>query len=223
MQHLHLTKSRRPDLGEKPMTTTPYITLLLDRSGSMASSRADAVAAVNGYLATAADDPVLTGGRLSLITFDSESIDVVREGVPIATAAPLGEGEFVPRGLTPLLDAVAVAVAHLDRQPGRSDDPRVLAIVTDGGENASVKHTRASIRSLLEARQAAGWLVLYLGANQDSWGEAHRLGIDRASVADYDVDRPRGVAAALTGATKRFVDTGTKGFVESERQNLRKP
>ena len=204
------------------MRRTPYITILLDRSGSMAGCRAEAVAAVNGYLVEASNAPALTGARLSLITFDSESTELVRDGLPIATAAPLSEGELVPRGLTPLLDAVAFAVAHLDRQPDQSDEPRVLAIVTDGHENASVKHTRASIRDLLAARQDAGWLVLYLGANQESWAEARSLGIDAQCAADFDFDRHRHFAAAVASASLRYADSGTKGFLEAERQNLKK-
>ncbi len=199
----------------------PRIALLLDRSGSMQSCRAEAAAAVNAYLVKAADDPALHRARLSLITFDSASIDVVRDGVAVNTAKPLDDGEFVPRGATPLLDAVAFAVTHLDRQPGRPDEPRILAIVTDGAESASVEHTRQSVRALLVARQKAGWLVIYLGANQDSWAEARSIGIEAACTADFDLGRFDGVAHGLHHATGRYLTSGHKGFFDADRRRMK--
>jgi Mg-chelatase subunit ChlD len=198
-------------------TRTPRIVLLLDRSGSMASCRENALAGVNGYLREVADDPALIGGRITLLTFDNESIDTVRDDVALAVCPPLETSEFVPRGATPLLDAVAKAVSLLDGYEGRADDPRILVVLTDGYENASQEHTRASVSALLKARQAAGWLVLYLGANQDSWAEAQQLGVERSAVADISFERPDQIACMLSASTQRFVSLGTRGFSEDER------
>lgn len=199
---------------------TPCIALLLDRSGSMAFHRTETIAAVNGYLNEATDDPALVIARFTLVTFDSASIDVVRDGEPLAQCRRLAENEFVPRGATPLLDAVAHAIALLERQGARTD-PHILAIVTDGNENASVEHTRASIRALIEEKRKSGWLVLYLGANQDSWAEACSLGIKPGNVADYDVHAHDGVSVALKGLSSRYVASGTDGFLESELRQLK--
>jgi hypothetical protein len=87
--------------------------------------RENALAGVNGYLREVADDPAVIGGRITLLTFDSGSIDVVRDDVPLATCPPLDATEFVPRGATPLLDAVGKTVGLLDGYEGRADAPRV--------------------------------------------------------------------------------------------------
>ena len=195
---------------------TPRIALLLDRSGSMTSCREQALAGVNGYLHEVADDPALIGGRITLLTFDSGTICIVRNDVPLAICPPLDETEFLPRGATPLLDAVAKTVGLLDGYGGRADDPRILVILTDGYENASKEHTRASISALLKARQAAGWLVLYLGANQDSWAEAQHLGVEQSAVADISFERPGHIACMLSDTTRRFVNSGARGVIEGE-------
>jgi Mg-chelatase subunit ChlD len=201
---------------------TPRVAVLLDRSGSMTSCRAAAISGINGYLQEAAADPALTDGRITIITFDSESIDVVRDEIALSTCPPLGEAEFEPRAATPLLDAIAHAVSLLERQKGRNDDPRILAILTDGYENASREHTRESIAALLKTKQEAGWLVLYLGSDQDSWSAAQDLALRPARVADISFDCHQGVALALKGASARYVACGVGDFTQQERRGVRK-
>ena len=63
--------------------------------------------------------------------------------------------------------------------------------------------------------------MLYLSANQDSWAEAQTIGIDPQCVADFDFGRDRGFAAAMAGVSARYVDAGSKGFLEAERRGLK--
>jgi uncharacterized protein YegL len=102
---------------------TPGIAVLLDRSGSMTSCRAAAISSVNGCLREAEADYALTGGRITIVTFDSESIDVVRDDIALSICPPLIEAEFAPRAATPLLDAIVHAAALLEHQRGSNDDP----------------------------------------------------------------------------------------------------
>ena len=57
--------------------------------------------------------------RVTLAKFDQSGNEPVyrsvREGVPIAEFVPLTARDYVPRGLTPLRDATAQFIAHLDR------------------------------------------------------------------------------------------------------------
>lgn len=199
---------------------TPRIALLLDRSGSMACHRDETIAAVNGYLDEASGDPALVRARFTLVTFDSAATEVARHDEPLSSCRRLTEDEFVPRAATPLLDAVAFTVGLLDRQ-GTRMDPHILAIVTDGKENASIEHSRDSIRALLKERRAAGWLVLYLGANQNSWAEAGALGLKAGNVADFDIGAIDGVSLALKGVSSRFVRSGAGDFLADELKLLK--
>lgn len=158
------------------------IVIVLDRSGSMAGCREDAVGAINGYLREVAATGV--DGLVSVVLFDSEGIDEIRHQVPLSVCAPIRPEEFEPRALTPLFDAIGRGVALLGARqvPGRR---AILVILTDGYEDASREHSAASIKALLEARKAAGWLVVYLGADHDAWGQASTLGVDAGLTAGF--------------------------------------
>lgn len=205
--------------------TTPLIHVLLDRSGSMSPRRDAALETVNGYLHQAKSDAALAGGRFSLTLFDADgdrrvALDHVRDDVPVADCPAITPDEYVPRGATPLLDAVGYAVARLDAA-GQPTDPRILVILTDGYENASREHSQASIADLLKQRQADGWLVLFLGAGIDAWGEAQAIGIQASGVADVDLSASVEIACALHGASQRHVSGGLRGLSDSERTAVR--
>ena len=51
----------------------------------------------------------------------------------------------------------------------------ILAIMTDGLENASREYTKETLKTLLDRKQKEeGWLVLYLGAGHDAVRAADR-------------------------------------------------
>jgi hypothetical protein len=134
---------------------------------------------------------------------------------------PLTTETYVPRGLTPLLDAIGKAVALLDKAEGKL---KALVISTDGLENASREQTRASIKALLDERQKQGWLVLYLGANQDAFNEGAKMGTHTGTTMNY-ASTARGTRssfAAASGATRRFTSSGgdlkAAAFTQEERE-----
>ncbi len=182
------------------------ITILLDRSGSMAAVQSDVEGGFAEFLATQKRIP----GQcvLSLTQFDSEGIEEVYVATPIASAPGL---KLEPRGWTPLLDAVGrtlartgerlAAMAERDR-PGRV----LFVIITDGKENASKEYSRSRVRELIERqRQVYRWDFLYLGANVDAFAEAGGLGIAAEYAAAYQAS-PKGVRAAFAVASNRCSD-----------------
>lgn len=203
--------------------------IVLDRSGSMESCRSDAVGAVNSFIRQS-KSAESANGRLSLIVFDTGSIDVLRDKVPLGTCAELLAEEYQPRGGTPLLDAVGHGVAVLDkaRQAG---ERQVLAIMTDGLENASKEYTKDAIRALLERKQKEdGWLVVYLGADHDAWEQARHLGLSQGNTAAFDKEATSGIMYALSGRVDRYAqsvapaqESTSGGFTPTERASLRKP
>ena len=150
--------------------TRLYVHVVLDRSGSMDTCADDAVGGYNTYVAQL---PVTA--RVSLTLFDSEGIDLVRDALePAAASLPIGE--FQPRASTPLYDAIGFTVAEVEKRSAGFD--RVaLVILTDGFENTSTHFKRADILKLLREKQERdGWLVIYLGANQDAWVVGEQFG-----------------------------------------------
>lgn len=184
------------------MVQKVHISIVLDRSGSMESCRADAVGAVNSYLRQVRNDTSMDA-RLSVVIFDSQSIDTIRDRVAVGCCPDLTMEEYQPRASTPLLDAVGYSVGILDCLSGK-DERRIMAIMTDGLENASREFTRERLREVLDRKQKEGWLILYLGAGHDSWGQASQIGIAPAHTADFSVHALGETANVLHAVGSRF-------------------
>lgn len=164
------------------------LTVVIDRSGSMEGLRGFVVEGVNQLLADLDPDTVVT-----LVQFDDvDPFEVLVDGVPAAEVTPITVADFEPRGGTPLFDAVGRAVGRLagacetDRVLGDSTRA-VLAIVSDGYENASREFTADQVRTLLEHQQEQGWTVQYIGLGNDAFSEAAAIGLagDAVMSADY--------------------------------------
>ena len=193
--------------SDKP--TRLYAHVVLDRSGSMASCADDAVGGYNSYVAQ------LPGTSLvSLTLFDSEGVDLIRDGVTPA-AARLNADEYQPRGWTPLYDAIGHTIVEAEKRSAGLD--RIaLVILTDGEENSSREFNREDIRKLLTAKQEQdGWLVIYLGANQDAWAVGEKFGSVAINTMSIDPDN---IGLALDSAAR-----ATGLYVESsDRQSGRR-
>ena len=208
------------------MAQKVHVGIVLDRSGSMEDCRTDAIGAVNSYLRQVKDDQEMDA-RISLTTFDSQGIDLIRDRVPARGCAELGVEEFQPRAQTPLLDAVGHGVSHLDRQK-EAGERCILAIMTDGLENASREYTKETVKALLERKQKEnGWLVLYLGAGHDAWAQAHGLGLYAGNVAAFEKSAMLGSLRAMGTRSKRYaaapnpsVEAAVGGFTDAERDQM---
>jgi len=204
-----------------------HVGIVLDRSGSMEDCRTDAIGAVNSYLRQVKDDQDIEAS-ISLITFDSQSIEVIRDKAPAGSCAELSTNEYQPRASTPLLDAVGHGVALLDKrkEPG---ERCILAVMTDGLENASREYTKDTIKMLLDRKQKEeGWLVLYLGASHDAWAQARAMGLHAGNVAAFDKQAVGVSMAAIGTRSKRYAmaadaagEAASGGFTERERAGMR--
>ena len=199
------------------------ITVLLDRSGSMASIQSD----VEGGFARFLDDQRKIPGncRLSLTQFDSEGIDEVYGGRPIAEAPAL---TLEPRGWTPLLDAVGRTIERTgSRYSGMPESKRpgrvLFVIITDGKENASREFGKEQVRALVDRqRRVYNWEFIYLGANVDAFAEAGGMGIGADYAAAF-VASPAGVRQAFMVASHKCRDVRSgrsAALTEEDREAL---
>jgi uncharacterized protein YegL len=151
------------------------IVVLLDRSGSMQHGKTDHE---GGLLSFVEDQQQLPGDvRFTLIQFDNvDPCESLYAGVPIGE---VGQITLIPRGGTPLLDAIGLGVAHVvERLQGSQPDQVVVMIITDGEENSSREYTRDQIKQMItEYETSHRWKFLYLGADVDAFAEAGGLAI----------------------------------------------
>jgi uncharacterized membrane protein YgcG len=203
------------------------IHMLLDRSGSMGAYRAQTIEAVNAYLATLRADGLARDTSFNLTIFDSESIDTIRRDEPGWQVRNLEQREFEPRSATPLYDAVGHVLELEGSTPisGR----RAIVIVTDGAENGSRRLNEAAVREMAASREAQGWIMIFLGANQNAAVEAAKVGVPAQRAIAYRAGS--GKAAAATFAAAAALSFGyfmlkpgdanaasSLGFSEGDRQ-----
>ena len=207
-----------------PTGNTPrdvvHVQIVLDRSGSMEPLAASTIDSVNGFLAKQRAHPGAL--RLSLADFDSqEPFRTVIDAVPIAEVLDLTENDYQPRGGTPLLDAIGRGVERCDaRIVLDPDEDQVLVIITDGLENASTDYDGDTISKLLDARQEAGWAVLFLGANQDSFDTGSALSMKTGNVRDFDANLD-GVRSALLATGDALIEHRSRSKLQRRRMKDR--
>ena len=200
-----------------------YAHIVLDRSGSMHSCAADAVGGYNEYLAK-----LPASARVSLTLFDTGGIDLVRDAVE-PVAAGITEDEYVPRASTPLYDAIGRTIAEAEKRC-LGFDRVALVILTDGFENASREFGREDILTLLTRKQEQdGWLIVYLGANQDAWAIGEKFGTAQVNSLSFDTCNLGDVFVNVANSTLRYVESESSqigrqraGFSADERGRSRK-
>lgn len=167
-----------------------HVAFLLDRSGSMQSVAEQTVSGINEFLREQREQ---TGAcTFTLVQFDDEDPqEVVYDMQPIAEAAPLTAATFIPRGSTPLLDAMGMLIESTGARLAAMDEPDrpgavILVIMTDGMENASRRFSSDQVFEMIRhQREVYQWQVMFLGANQDAIAQAGRLGVDPGASLTY--------------------------------------
>jgi hypothetical protein len=206
-----------------------HIYFLLDRSGSMQSILSDTIGGFDAFIAEQRATPGQC--RVTLAQFDTE-YEVVYAGTDVADVPSL---VLHPRGMTALHDAMGrlitdagagLAALPEEKRPGTV----VVAIMTDGLENASREWTGDAIRHLVQQQSTTyNWQFLYMGADQDAVEVGSKLGVAAANSITYG----RQNAAVAMAATADMISdvrraraagapaAALRGFSDEERRQSR--
>ncbi|HRA76035.1 MAG TPA: VWA domain-containing protein [Propionicimonas sp.] len=177
-----------------------HIEFLLDRSGSMQSIRTDIEGGFDAFVAEQAGQP----GRctVSLAQFD-DHYDVVYSAIDVGEVPPLA---LHPRGRTALLDAIGRSITGLGERlaalpEGERPGAVIVAIMTDGMENASREFTHAAVKELITRQeQVYRWQFLYMGADQDAIEVGASIGVR----ADKSLTYARGKSREAYSAASKM-------------------
>jgi len=182
------------------------IAFILDRSGSMESSREAAIAGFNFFLKEQQTSRGLT--KLTLVLFDDEYL-VPIHALPVAEILPLNNETYIPRGTTALLDAIGrtadelgarLAAMREKYRPGQV----IVAILTDGLENSSQTYTWKQIARVIKHQtEQYRWTFLFLGANQDAIATAAQMNIAAADASPFVADSA-GLRAAAKSLSRKL-------------------
>ena len=175
------------------------ITVILDRSGSMGSIKSSTIKGFNFFLRDQQKDEFKS--IISLMQFD-DIYEVVYEAKNVNHVQNLNCDTFIPRGMTALLDAIGTTITSIKKRIKKlpkTERPAnvVIAIITDGMENASRKYTREEIFKMIRKREEKDqWKFVFLAANQDAVYEGSKFGIKREQALTYAHDS-KGVQEAM--------------------------
>ena len=209
------------------MKDATHIAVLLDRSGSMGDIKDDAIGGFNCFLKE--QKAAGANATLTLVQFDTESTDVVHESMPILEVPDLNHQTFQPRGGTPLLDALGQTIDSTGRALAAIPEANrpnkvVFVVITDGQENSSHHHTKASVKEKIDHQSGQyNWQFVFLGANQDAFDEAGAVGIAMGNAANFSPARMQ-VAFAATSANvasyRRSGNAAQLAYSEDQRAEM---
>lgn len=151
------------------------IIMVVDRSGSMASVRDDAIGGFNTFLEDQKKQP---GDALLTLVLFNDGYEVVHDGVPIASVSPLTTETYVPAGMTALLDAIGKAVNQTGVRLAAIDEADrpskvIVVILTDGQENSSREFSKSAIADILtHQKEKYSWEVIFLSSDMNAISDA---------------------------------------------------
>lgn len=169
---------------------------IVDSSGSMSSCKAALISGFNEYV----EDLKLQyrehpeKGEIQLGITKFNTVVQLRPPRPVESIYPMDAENYQPGGNTALYDAMGFSVLELDKiVVALPVKPNViLAIHTDGQENASRTWGLEQIRQMIAARQELGWTITFLGVDIDAYAAAGSIGIARGNtlnITGRDTDR----------------------------------
>lgn len=176
-----------------PTTNITHIYFVLDRSGSMSSIADDVIGGFNSFVANQkaeGDDALMT-----FVQFDSQNAqEYLYVNTPIGSVSDLSRMTYIPRGGTPLFDAMGFTMSlAMQREveikaAGKPAEHIIFITFTDGAENASAEFDRQRVFNLVNLKQEEGWSFVFMGANQDAYAAGNAVGVGMANASNFVAD-----------------------------------
>lgn len=174
--------------NETNIKTTVFNLIILDESGSMRSVKEQTIAGCNETINVAkhaaSQNADVIRSLLSIYAFQSdgpiESRYIVKN-VKASDAVHVTDKQYIPYGMTPLLDAVGSTLSELKAVSATHEDATgIITIITDGMENASTRYSWQQVAALISQFKEMGWTVNLIGANIDVNKMSKQMNIDNA-------------------------------------------
>jgi len=193
--------------------------ILLDRTGSMASLWEEAVTSVNAYVRELKMDGA--EDRITLAVFDAYEhgmqFDVLRRAVAIGKWKDVEVDEVLPRGSTPLLDALMRIITMAEEV---NNEKTAIVVMTDGHENASTEVSMEDARAALERVKKKNWQLNFLGANFDGFDQAVGLGVDHGVSLNFYLGQADKAMYSTAHAHSRYRHSKDAiAYSEEDRKN----
>lgn len=197
-----------------------FVSLLLDKSGSMLVRKDLVIASYNDYLGALR----LYGNMAySFYQFDSESYDVIYEARPVQQVPLLTPEQYRPLGGTPLYDSVIETIRRQEAMLGHNK--RAIICIQTDGEDTSGTSSRLC-KTLIQRKIKEGWQFQFLGASIDIYSMAQDMGIEPEWCMSYNAADTRASRLAFQTAAVRATDflqgrTKDASFTREDRKAVK--
>ncbi len=197
-----------------------YNVIILDESGSMSSIYRPTIQSMNEVISGIRKNQKEFPDQrhyVTIVTFEGNGPDGIktrRDRVPIQTVEDFTDMDYCPGGCTPLYDAMGITLNHLESVI-LPEDKVMATVITDGYENSSREYSGNTIKALVSRLRGKGWVLAYIGANQDAVEVARELNIKNALNFEATPDgmsetavRFKSAARKMAAAVNYCQDTG---------------
>lgn len=182
------------------------LSIVVDKSGSMFHQSRDASNAINALVAKQREEP---GSCYLLLNEFSYKVAKVYSG-PIQKAPVY---EMMPSGNTALNDGICETIETTEKRikkTGLAVRPQLVicVVVTDGGENVSIRKIAETAAKVKEAREK-GWQLIYLCQDHGSASYARSIGIENVQI--FSQNKTQEVYAATNSLVSRMREDSREG------------
>lgn len=178
------------------------VAVSLDESGSMGKWANDTISGYNTYIGGL----MLADPQAPFVYTAWDSHRYTQDRVcTIAQARRLNRHNYVPGAMTPLYDSVMRLISYVEEvtQEGQT---ALIVVITDGEENDSRRYGLADVKRAIERKQEAGWLFVFMGANQDAWLTGEGMGVRRGTTQTFKQDKTVELFEGLAAATVSYIN-----------------
>ena len=170
------------------MVNKTELVFILDESGSMYDFTADTI---GGFNATIDKNKALEDNGQTVVTVATfnDKTRILFDCVALADIPTLTNEHYHPDSMTAMYDGIGTTLNLVaTRHPNKlvNDEKVIVAITTDGLENASREYNGKTILNLIDKCKANGWEFLFVGANINEQSVANDIGIGAARAIKYN-------------------------------------
>ena len=160
-----------------------HLIFILDRSGSMGGLEDETI---KGYNSVIEQQSKLDGSlKVTTVLFDNEIEEVFSEKSP--EEAKLDRNKYYVRGSTAMLDAIGITLSKVMGKNAKlkeeeRPDNIIVAITTDGYENASREYSYKQINDLISKCKKNGWKFIFLSSEIDEQKVGGAIGLSKDEI-----------------------------------------
>ncbi len=204
---------------KKPRT---YVAFILDQSGSMESTKAQAITGYNELVQQMKLDGKEQDILASVITFNGNVFEHLW-CEPVAQLSEATAEDFICGGGTALFDGWGYAIQKFKDTTDINDENNayLIYVITDGENNASTHYTKQAIRALVEPLKSKRWTFNLMGCSANYLEEiAKDTAIPISNCAAWSNINAASTKFAMgqnVRSTRAYFDTRKKGLVATEQ------